>query len=166
MKYFAKNECIINKIKDITDLYVPYTCSICKKKIWERFQIYIITELWNRLSWEKPPEIIGSTFDWSPLCQIDMGAMANHFLNTSRDGDSTLCRPFQCLATLSMNEFLMLSSLNLSWCSFKALFFCPVTGYLGAGTDPLLATNIPCMASVSLMQKSWVVLGKQGELPK
>ncbi|KAJ7399922.1 hypothetical protein BTVI_110056 [Pitangus sulphuratus] len=43
-------------------------------------------------------------------------AVSSHFLNTSRDSDSTttsLGSPFRCLTTPSMNKFLLMSNLNL-----------------------------------------------------
>ncbi|KAK4820465.1 LOW QUALITY PROTEIN: hypothetical protein QYF61_027747 [Mycteria americana] len=46
---------------------------------------------------------------------------STHLLNTSRDGDSTtslgsLC---QCLTTLSVQKFFLISSLNLPWCNLR-----------------------------------------------
>ena len=53
------------------------------------------------------------------------------FLNTSRDGDSTtsLGSLFQCLTTLSANNFFLISNLNLPWCILKPfpLVLSPVT---------------------------------------
>jgi len=43
------------------------------------------------------------------------------FLNTSRDGDSTtsLGSLFQCLTTLSVKKFFLISNLNLPWHSLR-----------------------------------------------
>ncbi|KAK4810582.1 hypothetical protein QYF61_007319 [Mycteria americana] len=44
-------------------------------------------------------------------------------LNTSRDGDSTASPGslFQCLTTLSVNKFFLMSNLNLPWCNLRPL---------------------------------------------
>lgn len=54
-------------------------------------------------------------------------------LNIPRDGDATtsLSNLFQCLTTLSENKFLLISNLNLPWCSLRPL--------------PLVSlTSVPC----------------------
>lgn len=44
-----------------------------------------------------------------------LSATSSHFLNTSRSGDSTtsLESPFQCMTSLSVKKFLLVSNLNL-----------------------------------------------------
>ena len=52
-----------------------------------------------------------------------LSATSPHFMNTSRDSDSTtslgsLC---QCLATLPEKKFFLISNLNLPWCNIRPL---------------------------------------------
>lgn len=91
------------------------------KNVGERFQMYLNYRITESFKLGKNPEIIESTFDWSPLCQLDP-VISWTFPSLSKDSIS-LCRPFQCLATISMKKFLMLSSLNLSWCSLRLYSF-------------------------------------------
>ena len=48
---------------------------------------------------------------------MSLSTTSKWFLNTPRDGDSTttLGSPFQCLTTLSIKKFFLISSLNLPW---------------------------------------------------
>ena len=48
---------------------------------------------------------------------MSLSTTSKRFLNTSRDGDSTtsLGSPFQCLTTLPVKKFFLISSLNLPW---------------------------------------------------
>ena len=52
---------------------------------------------------------------------MSWSATSTRFLNTSRDGDSTtaLGSLFQCLTTLSVKKFFLISNLNLPWCNLK-----------------------------------------------
>lgn len=56
----------------------------------------------NYWSWKRPLSPSNPTLGWSSKCHIP-----SHFLNISRDGDSTtsLDRPYQGLTTLSMQKF-------------------------------------------------------------
>lgn len=48
-----------------------------------------------------------------------MAPSAASSLNSSRDGNSTISSdPFQCLTTLCVKKFLLMSNSNLLWCSF------------------------------------------------
>ncbi|KAK4830710.1 hypothetical protein QYF61_012970 [Mycteria americana] len=53
----------------------------------------------------------------SPPLSLFLGTTSTYLLNTSRDGDSTtsLGSLFQCLITLSVKKFSLISSLNLPW---------------------------------------------------
>ena len=54
---------------------------------------------------------------------MSQSATSTRFLNTPRDGDSTtsLGSLFQCLTTLSVKKFFLISSLNLPWCNLRPL---------------------------------------------
>ena len=76
---------------------------------------------WERLLRSSVPTICPT-----PSCllnHISQSATSTHFLNTYRDGDSTasLGSLFQCLTTLSVKKFFLISSLNLPWCSLRSL---------------------------------------------
>jgi len=65
------------------------------------------------------------------------------YLNTSRDGDSTtsLGSLFQCLTTLSVKKFFLISNLKLPLVQLEVISSCPITCYLGEETDTHLATT-------------------------
>jgi len=69
--------------------------------------------------------------------------MSTYLLITSRDGDSTtaLDRLFQCLTTLLVKKFLLISNLNLPWHNLRLFPLVLVTCYLGKDTDPHFATT-------------------------
>ncbi|KAK4814524.1 hypothetical protein QYF61_021625 [Mycteria americana] len=52
---------------------------------------------------------------------MSQSATSTRFLNSSRDGDSTtsLGSLFQCLMTLSVKKFFLISNLNLSWSNLR-----------------------------------------------
>jgi len=54
---------------------------------------------------------------------MSLSTTSPHFLNTSRDCDSTtsLGSLFQCLTTLCEKKFLVISNLNLGWCNLSLL---------------------------------------------
>ena len=62
---------------------------------------------------------------------MSLSTTSKQFLNTSRDGDSTtsLRSLFQCLTTLSVKKFFLISNLNLPWCNLRPfpLILSPVT---------------------------------------
>ena len=67
--------------------------------------------------------------------------MSTCFSNTSRDGDSTtsLGSLFQCLTTLSLKNFFLISNLNLT--QLEAIASCPITSYLGEAANTCLTTT-------------------------
>ena len=54
---------------------------------------------------------------------MSRSATSTCFLNTSRHGDSTTSQNslFQCLTTLSVKKFFLISNLNLPWCNLRPL---------------------------------------------
>jgi len=66
--------------------------------------------------------------------------MSTCFLNTSRDGDSTISLGslFQCFITLSVKKFFLISSLNLLWCNLRPF---PLVLLLVTGEKRLTATS-------------------------
>ncbi|KAK4832719.1 LOW QUALITY PROTEIN: hypothetical protein QYF61_025208, partial [Mycteria americana] len=52
---------------------------------------------------------------------MSLSTTSPRVLNTCRDGDSTtsLGSLFQCLTTLSLNKFFLISNLNLPWCNLR-----------------------------------------------
>jgi len=55
---------------------------------------------------------------------MSLNTTSKWFLNTSRDGDSTIFPEslFQCLTTLSEKKFFLISNLNLPWCNILKTF--------------------------------------------
>ncbi|KAJ7412206.1 proprotein convertase subtilisin/kexin type 4 [Willisornis vidua] len=82
---------------------------------------------------EKSSKITKSTL--CPMPTLSLSATSRGSLGTSRDGNSTtsLGSPFQCLAILSTENFLLLSNLNLPWCNL--LLFPPLLS-LFPGAEP------------------------------
>ena len=70
---------------------------------------------------------------------MSWSVISTHFFNISRDGDSTtsLDSLFQCLTTLSVKKFFLISNLNLPWRTIYTLqsspacckFFLPNPGF-------------------------------------
>ena len=52
---------------------------------------------------------------------MSLSTTFKHFLNTSKDSDSTISpgSPLQCLMSLSENGFFLISNLNLSWYNLR-----------------------------------------------
>ena len=69
------------------------------------------------IGWKRPLRSSSSTVTPTPPCLLNHvpKCPSRHFLNTSRDGDSTtsLGSLFQCLTTLPVKKFFLISNLNL-----------------------------------------------------
>jgi len=50
-------------------------------------------------------------------------------------------QPVPMLDNPCSEEIFLRFNLNLPWCNFEAISFCPITCYLGEETDPHLATT-------------------------
>ena len=90
--------------------------------------LFRIIESWNHriIGWIRPLRSLSPTMCPTPPCllnHIPKCHIYKFFLKTSRDGDSTtsLGSLFQCLATLSVNKFLLISYLNLPWRNLRPL---------------------------------------------
>ena len=72
---------------------------------------------------------------------MSLSTMSTHLLNTSRDGDSAtfLGSLFQCLTTLPVKKFFLISNLNLTWVQLEAVSSCRITCYLKEETNTHLA---------------------------
>ena len=88
--------------------------------IWEMnhriIESWVGKDLWNH-------QVQPSTQHHHSYKTISRSTTSTHFLNTSRDGDSTtfLGSLFQCLTTLSVKKFFLISNLNLPWCNLRPL---------------------------------------------
>ena len=86
----------------------------------------VIRRIIESLRLEKTSKIITShhqpitTMPAKPLPEVPHPQV---FLNTSRDGDFTTSpgSPFQCLATLSVKKFFLISNLNLPWRNLRLI---------------------------------------------
>lgn len=97
---------------------------------------FSFTESQNHFGWNISQRSSSPIYDQILPGQLDHDT-AFHvwtFLKHSRDGDSTraLGSPFQCLTTFSVKKFLLISSLNLPWCSLR---LCPWTFLWGNGGE-------------------------------
>ena len=93
---------------------------------------------------------------------------STYFLNTSREGDSTtsLGNLFQCLITLSVQKFFLISNLNLPWCNLRPLPL--IASYLGEETNTHLTTP-SCqvvVASNEVPPQPPLLQTKQPQLPQ
>jgi len=71
---------------------------------------------------------------------MSLSTASTRFLNTSRNSDSItfLGSPFQCLITLLLKKFVLISNLNLPWYNLKP-FSRPISNYLGEEANPHLS---------------------------
>lgn len=69
---------------------------------------------------------------------MSLSATSTCLLNTIRNDDSTtsLGNLFQCLITLPVNFFFLISNLNHSWCSLRLDLHCVITCYQGEENSP------------------------------
>ncbi|KAK4832220.1 hypothetical protein QYF61_021067, partial [Mycteria americana] len=74
--------------------------------------------------WKRPLRSSSPTVNLalpSPPLNMSLSTTSTRLLNTSRDGNSTtsLGSLFQCLTTLSVNKFFLISNLNPPWCNLR-----------------------------------------------
>ena len=76
-----------------------------------------------------------------PTKPCPLSATSPHFLNTSRDNDSStsLGSPFQSLTTLSEKKFVLISYLELQWCNLRPL---PLLLSVEEGSDMQPSKNV------------------------
>jgi len=74
---------------------------------------------------------------------MSQSATSTRFVSTSRDGDSTtsLGSLFQCLTTLSVKKFFLISHLDFPPEQLEAIACRPIASYLGEETNTCLSTT-------------------------
>ena len=135
----------------------------------------VIMETYNGLGWKGPQW--SSSFNPPAMCRVTNHqtrlprATSSLALNASRDGASTatLGSLFQCITTLCVKNFLLISNLNLPCLSLKTIPPCPIT--IHPHKQPFLLLFIRSLQALEgcnevSLESSSLLQAKQAQFPQ